>query len=101
MESIWQSRFKEWVLLSAVGLMFLDFLSEKSGNKNLTRSMKMFDELIRDLKVTDPPLHNTLSSLGQTLGKILFVADWIDFCSRRAGWNFSHLDEKRRLSEQF
>lgn len=34
------------------------FLFEKSCSSNLTRSMRIFDEHIKELKLVNPPLHN-------------------------------------------
>ena len=59
-------------------------VGEKINSNSVTRSMKTFNELLRETGLMDSPLRNT-KLLGQIFVNNQFVADWIDLCSRLIG----------------
>ena len=69
---------------------------EKLGGTRLTLNMRYFDELIRDLKLFDPPLEMLLL-LGQICKMFLFVRNWIDFCSHQRDSFFPHCIQEALL----
>ena len=68
--------------------------SEKLGGTRLTPTMRLFDELIRDLELIDPPPRNvtfTWPNLQQVptckrLDRFLFTVEWDSFFCNASKW---------------
>ena len=54
-------------------------VTEKLNSNSVTRSMKTFDELIREMGLVDPPLRNAKFTWSN-FSEQQFAANWIDFC---------------------